>query len=398
MKTIEDLDQGTIRRIDWQELFPGVLLFRALTLALRIGPIFAGAFFVTFCAWLALSLSFVSSFPAFDQAVFSSLTDLETFSNQTTIGSILKQTIQSTVQTPFRIFGIDSQTEPSRFLISFIPSLFLGIFFGLFLSRKAAVRLASTERSSFGETFRFACRRYQSVVLAGLIPILGVASCALVLFLLSRSETLFCVTSPISFLVSLIAVLTGLGLLLGAPLLTAAVATDQCDGFDAFSRTFSYLHQRPFHFVFYSASALVFGWIGYEIVQFLVVLLIQVLGFFASNFLMIDLQKKPSFFLWLALTVAAPTGFWVSYYFIASTAIYFILRRSVDGIAFDHFAKTKKETAHRLKPILSDPEGGPVMAGGDDPIQTGEIGDENSSAASTENGSKTAAADHGTPS
>ena len=433
MKAIEDLDQGTLRRIDWQELFPGVLIFRALGQAFRILPILGGAMMVFLASVLGVSggaisprylspeplpftcfttgighpstidmelmvdssLAFRESIPESNSATKDSREAqgarnvLEHHEGHTSplllcteelpcmplgiIGRFMRRHSISEVNgTPLSVqFGSlrqESQSSPLLDQACLVGFSAVFLFFAIFLSRKGAVRLATTERSPIAETWRFATKRYPSVLLALFIPMLGVFLSGAVVDWLSCGSRIFCAMSPVIMLASFVNVACRLGMLIGAPMVIAAVAVDRCDGFDAFSRTFSYLFQRPFHVVFYLFLLEAFGWLGYYVTSVFVSLMNGVM----TELVHVNLTTLDMRLPWVRLCWgffrSIPAGFLVSYYILASTALYYILRRCVDGVAYDKVAMRRDLDVRRLRPILADSEGAPVI--GDSPSDT----------------------------
>ena len=326
MKTIEDLDQGTIRRIDWQELLPGVLFFRALSLAFRTGPIVLGTILVL------LMTALTGRAPAtgdFSVILFSS----SVCSYSCHGGSVA---------------------------IGFLAFSLAALFFWLFLARRGAMRLVTTERVPLGKGLKFTCRRYFSVALAVAIPLsLLLGALELTLLLVKTSWGV-----PYVLGGGWLAILLGVGLLIGLPMLAAAVAIDNCDGFDAFSRVFAYIFQRPFHTLFYLVLALLHGAVGFFVLKGLVFLLVRlvdcvnVIGAGAE----IDVSRNAWSLLWWTATIMLPYGFLFGYACYAGVALYLVLRKNLDGVAFDVIYADSAEPVRRLRPILQESEGVPEFA------------------------------------
>ncbi len=393
MKTIEDLDKGTIRRIDWQELFPGVLLFRSLTLAFRVFPILAGTILIAFFSWKSLIDVFTTPLLLPEKPLASAPENPtgnppgEIIENGEIVAgnagnNELSQKVPSRKLSLLPGIFLDGPRRSRNVLIDRIaPSpqvdekitfgkrvliLLIWILFALFMARKSALRLASTERSPLGETLRFTLRRFGSVLLAGAIPLVGIALGRGILYLLSFLGGIWAgIVSPFTLIVAFLTVLIQIGLQFGFPLMVAAVAVDRCDGFDAFSRVFSYLVQRPFHAIFYGALACFFGAVGFHVVHWITSLTLQ----FVQSRTDLGSSTGGAIFFFSLLH----SGFLVTYSITAATAIYLILRKSVDGIAFYQFAKASPGEPHRLKPILSDAQGAPVMAGDEDSSSDGSL-------------------------
>ena len=58
-----------------------------------------------------------------------------------------------------------------------------------------------------------------------------------------------------------------LGLLFGWPLMWAAISAEGTDSFDALSRTYAYVFQRPLRYLFYIIVAGIIGWLGWIVVR-----------------------------------------------------------------------------------------------------------------------------------
>lgn len=350
MEPIRDLDAGTLRRIDWRELFPATLLLKALSVSLRFLPIFGASFFVA--AVLAIACSGPSS--ALDRIIAQEVSDSIYFVANSAV------TI------------IDASCSLSPNLFAFVPTWprmvligLIGLFFALMISRAAAVRIASTERAGCVGSFRFALKHYKSVLLAMALPLIFAALCLLPAWgisLLPRS--LAQMLTPITLFCAFLATMLLLGVFLSFPMMIAAVATDRCDGFDAFSRAFSYLFRRPIHFLFYLTLGLALGLVGWILVKFIVGFVLMIVEFFGSSLVVLDGTFAGNWQLfWLfLLKVAVPLAFIFVFKYTAYTALYLILRRSVDDVAFDIFAAGDDQKPHKLPPILADAEGAPVMA------------------------------------
>ena len=143
------------------------------------------------------------------------------------------------------------------------------------------------------------------------------------------------------------------------------------DGFDAISRSFSYVFAKPWRTALYATVSLVYGSICYLFVYFFAYLALSSTHFFVSwglfsgggrlagaenkldvmwsppsfNTLsgtsnlaaMTGAEKIGAFFigLWVFLVVAAVGAFLLSYFASAATEIYYLLRRKVDATDLD---------------------------------------------------------------
>ncbi len=138
------------------------------------------------------------------------------------------------------------------------------------------------------------------------------------------------------------------------PLMTSAVAAENCDGFDAISRGVSYLLERLAFFLLYACVAQVLIIIGCSLVSLAIRTASLLL---AVNY---DGCENSCYHLGAAFLNQIP----VAYSFVAaivySNAIYILLRRSVDGTSHDECALDLTGNKPRqLRSILKEGKGAP---------------------------------------
>src|SRR5262245_23688901 len=117
------------------------------------------------------------------------------------------------------------------------------------------------------EALRFAWSRYQSFVTAPLFPLVFIAVLVFfcVLFGLLVVFTglvgdifLVVLFVPLVLLIGLIMAVVLVGLI-GWPLMYATISTEGSDSFDALSRSYSYVYQAPWQYLWYCLVAVVYG-------------------------------------------------------------------------------------------------------------------------------------------
>ena len=146
-------------------------------------------------------------------------------------------------------------------------------FFGGAVTRIAVVRLGREEPCGLGDGVGHAAARLGAYVGAPLFPLVGVALLAVPLAglgLLARGDGgLFAaglLWIPGLFGGLLMAILL-VGLLFGWPLMWGTIsAEERGDVFEAFSRSYSYVFQRPLHYLFYGLVAVVYGALAWLLV------------------------------------------------------------------------------------------------------------------------------------
>lgn len=135
------------------------------------------------------------------------------------------------------------------------------------------------------------------------------------------------------------------GLLLGWPLMWSTISVEGTDSFDALNRTYSYIFQRPLRYLFYAIVASVIGWLGWLVVETVAASVIWLAAWAAgwgtgAERIQALTVGTGGFAAHAASAIIAFWGGWVkllaigysfSYFGVASTAIYYLLRRDVDA-------------------------------------------------------------------
>jgi len=130
------------------------------------------------------------------------------------------------------------------------------------------------------------------------------------------------------------------GVLLGWPLMWATISVEGTDSFDALNRTYSYVFQRPLRYFFYVIVATVVGWLGWIVVENFAASVIWLASWAASwgagaarmDELVYGKGALSSIIaFWSGWVKLLAIGYAFSYFAVASTAIYYLLRRDVDA-------------------------------------------------------------------
>jgi hypothetical protein len=140
-------------------------------------------------------------------------------------------------------------------------------FFGGAITRMAAVQVARNEKIGMREALRFAKERFQSFFSAPVFPLifLGILTFFLILFGLFSGlipivgDVLIAgLLWPIVIILGLVMAVVLVGLV-GWPLMNPTISTEGSDSFDALSRSYSYVYQAPWHYLFYTGVSLAYG-------------------------------------------------------------------------------------------------------------------------------------------
>ena len=155
-------------------------------------------------------------------------------------------------------------------------------FFGGAICRIAAMQVALNERISLREALAFTRERFASYVAAPLFPLLLLGIFVIVLMVFGwliwipyLGELLAGLLWPIVLLIGFTMAIVLVGLV-GWPLMVATLSTEGTDSFDALSRSYSYIYQAPWQYLWYNFLAIVYGAVLIFFVGFMASLLLFV--------------------------------------------------------------------------------------------------------------------------
>lgn len=304
----------------------------------------------------------------------------------------------------FEMFRSDvTLTRLVFLLLCGLWALAIWAFFGGAITRVAAVELAREERVGWGAMLHHARSKWRSYFGAPLLLLvfalpfaLGMAVVGICLRwnvgLLLAGALLW----PLMLLGGLVMTYLLVWLAFGWPLMWATVSAEGEDSFDALSRSREYVFQRPLHYLFYVFVAVLLGWLGWLVVSNFAA------GVIASTHWAADwgadtsrwpvgagdrridllLSEESDFgalgrfgagliLFWSACLKLLAVGFLYSYFWTASTCIYFLLRYDTQGTEMDEVFLDEEpdEPAYGLPPLETDEAGAPVVA--DDTVPPG---------------------------
>lgn len=263
---------------------------------------------------------------------------------------------------------------PGFLAIMGIYGLVLWGLLGGAMARLAAVEACTGRQEGAGVALRFAREKWGWFIgtlllpaaVAGVIGLL-LAVFGLIFFNWPGLDVVGGALYGLAMLAGLMMVILLVGLILAGGLLYPALAVEETDGFDAVSRSFHYLWNRPWQWAIYQGLALVYGAVCYLILAGLVFLAVWVawwcvgLGAFRETGLGLErfraIAPEPRFGqllgsaatalldpfgqvaavlvrIWMMITLGGLAAFVVSFYFCVNTWIYLLLRRSADGTEF----------------------------------------------------------------
>lgn len=397
-------EREKLRAVAWSEVMPWLSLFRTFRLAIRIRALLLGtvAILLTMYGWTVIDWAFSGgqpltnaagkSFSLTADAPWKSLTDESLVPNRPgfpingdvnpvePISGVWRQ-----LSSPFvRVFS------PETGFVGLVQSLAAGLWavliwawFGGALTRSAALELAADERVGTQDLLDFVKRRWRAYLAAPLFPLLGVLLATVGIFvaglLLNAGLTAWisAIVWPLLLVGGLMMAVLLLGLCFGWPLMWPTISSEGTDSFDALSRTYAYVFQKPLHYLFYVVVAALFGMLGWLLVSNFAAAVISLTdwaagwGCGAERFGKV-VQCEPLgwgtgaallIYVWRCCVKLVAVGFLYSYFWTAATAIYFLLRRDVDATEMDeiYVEDENADEVYGLPKIGADEQGAPTV-------------------------------------
>ena len=270
-------------------------------------------------------------------------------------------------------------------LLSSLWSLVIWVWFGAAISRAAAVELAVGERVGWAAAARWVRGKWLAYFAAPVVPMLGVALAIAPIALLGLLMKLNFFTAlagliwPLVLFASFLVTLLLVGVLLGWPLMWATISVEGSDSFDALSRTYAYVFQKPLNYLAYIVFAVIIGLLGWIVVEQFAAAVIWVGTWAASWGTGLERMEELRHYTgdsWMANGGATLIAFWngcvkllalgyvFSYFGVSSTAIYYQLRRDVDARETDEvfLDADKSEQGFGLPKLQKDAAGAPEVA------------------------------------
>ena len=263
-------------------------------------------------------------------------------------------------------------------IIFLLFALAVWALFGGAICRIAALHAARDEKISVAQALHFSAGKFLSFFMAPLVPLFVIALIGGLIILGALVGNIPAVGSLIVGLLFFLAILGGLaiafllfGLVGGCPLMYPTIAVEGSDSFDAISRSYSYIFNRPWRAGLYSLVAVVYGSLCYMFVRLFALVALKAthvavkMGVWTGGDRLkgaadeIDvLWTAPTFgnlhggintaamgwhempaawliWLWVYLIIGLVVAFLISYLCSAATVIYYLLRRQVDATDLD---------------------------------------------------------------
>lgn len=278
------------------------------------------------------------------------------------------------------MFSLEASiADVSVMLLAAFGSLAIWAFFGGAMARIAAVHLTCDEHLGLIAALRFACQKWLPLFAAPLIPACGIVAAGIplwVLGLLLRSGVgmfLVSLVWPVALVFGAAMALLALGLLFAWPLMWATIATEGSDSFDAISRAYAYLFQRPIHYLFYAVVAALLAWLGWLVVGAITSGIVGMAYWSASwgsgaeivsaisprvtNLEGVGRAGAVIIRFWATAAKSVGVGFVYAFFWGGVAAVYLLLRRDVDATEMDEvFLEADRSEAAAPLPAAAEPQ------------------------------------------
>lgn len=405
-------ERGVVREIAWRECFPWLRLFDTLRFALKVRmllPAAAGVLLTVFGWWL-IGWVFSGTSDSHLTAWIESYGTCPWKAGE--MGGSMPTPPTLAPGGPFEPAAIGrfpasgtspftaawwTLSAPARQL--FDPELtFTGLAFlllcllwglavwalvGGVLTRMAAMQLGREEGIGWGHALRYVRSKWPSYASAPMLPLLGVLLAAIpmavggLMLRWSVSALVIGIAWPLMLAGGLLMVVFLIGLCFGWPLMWAAISTEGTDNFDALSRSYSYVYQRPLKYLAYAALAAVLSMLGGMLALGVAEAVIHLTNWAAGwgagepvGEWIARTRKQDGFeswapsliWFWHGCVRLVALGFVYSFFWTASSAIYLLLRQDVDGTEFDEIYVEDSGEVFDSPALTKDAAGVPIVA------------------------------------
>ncbi|WP_029630096.1 hypothetical protein [Zavarzinella formosa] len=138
-------------------------------------------------------------------------------------------------------------------------------FFGGVITRMAVLQLTGKEGGGIREAFGFVKNRYLSYLLSPMVPLLLIGFMVLCCILFGIIHWIPLLGDFVDGIFWFLPLLAGLVMslmllgMVGYPLMYPTLSAEGSDTFDAMSRSYNYVYESPWHYIWYSLVAVVYG-------------------------------------------------------------------------------------------------------------------------------------------
>jgi len=355
-------ERGLLRGISWHECFPWLILFRATLIAFYLRVLFLaylGVCILSIGHWIGSNL--------FGDWVAEGAGPVLASSPTNFLGSV-----QEGLRGGNPFDGIFPAPTFGGLLVFLFYSLWYIATFAIFggaISRIAAMEFSVNDRCGIKSAFGHSLRKFISYFLSPLFPMIGVTMLMIILLVFGLINWLGPWAAVVTGIFGFVAILVALGigmlivpLLLGWPLMWGALSTECSDHFDALSRCYAYVTQRPFHYLWYLIIAFVGGSVGYFAISLLVGTSLAALstglqwgqGAEQTEVILTHSVAGPIWRFWYYAAQRLVPAYSFGYFFAVFAGIYLLLRRDVDQAEIDEIVLDEDQPRFAMPALNKD--------------------------------------------
>ncbi|MBP87000.1 MAG: hypothetical protein CMJ64_09835 [Planctomycetaceae bacterium] len=383
-------ESGVIRRIAWREICPWLIIFRSFRLSISLPVLLLAT-----AGWVLTPLGdVVANMLLLGNEASTSTTWLPETVSATQVRQLgvtlaempnpIRSVYEHLLSSPAKLLTTPMSAKTTGYhLVCSLWNIAVWSFFAVAICRIAAVQFGRQERVDLRSAIHYAAQKYAWSVAAPLFPIIGILLAGIPIALLGALMRLDAgvfaagLLWPFALVGGLIMAVLLFGLVAGWPLMWPTISSEhQGDAFEAFSRTYSYVFQRPLQYLFYGIVALLFGAISWLLVSYIsegVILLASNAASWGAGTERMNALRQDGLpgvlgfgpnlidaFEFLVRIIAVAFNF--SFFFCISTAIYLVLRRDVDRTDFDDVFMEDDHDQYSLPPLKPNADGVPGVS------------------------------------
>ncbi len=411
-----------VKKISWAELCPWTIIFRTLPVAASVTVLalaIVGVLAASFTWWLSETM-FVGEDLGKDAAMMEVVRNNTSPYRSVFIDSNSDQNalniLGAKLSGPRAVFNqikrpaayiFSSKVKPSAaggnnvrlgasgfwyFLFGTFCSMAIWSFIGLAIARVCLLRLTRNETIGIDDAFDFAFDHWLASFGGVSIPILAALALCIPAGLLGLLMTFDFGAAVVSLLWPLVLALSAamalllLGLTYAWPLIVSSAACEGQNSFDAMTRSFAYVFQRPLHCLGYAVVAMLFGGFCWLIVANLSGSIIE-LSYWSTSWganravgdlprievlqgLVSDTETSSETMLsfsqntigfWNGLVRTIAASFLYGLFWCMASAVYLLLRKDVDDTEMDEIYIVDEKRTYELPPLKSDESGVPQV-------------------------------------
>jgi hypothetical protein len=397
---------GEVRHIDWKSAFPWVRLFRSFRMAIDLRMLLLGSIALVVLAagdavfWQLpfAPMRTTAAVNLWDEPVYP-------LNNPLNLPNAFLQNPRDQIARASANWGV--VLRPARTLID--PAVTIlqaqaswpakafawtrllwalcvwGVFAGA-MTRIVAVEHARETRVTLVAAVKFSLENFLSYMTATLLPVAGIGVFWILCViggLIGRipgaGPTILGVLWGLELAFGFLMTLILIGAAAGWPLMYATVSTEASDGFDGFSRAYSYVYGRPWHYAWFGIVAMVYGAVVTTFVAVAASLVTYLaaagvasgMGVTNASGLLLGSSAAvggPALLtgsasgvvgvgtllvgIWLEIVALLVAGFITSYFWTSNTIIYFLLRYVDDATDFHEVFLADEKATDDLLPLV----------------------------------------------